>query len=146
MYSAPKPFRPVPCTAANLAFALIGAVPAGFPSPAEGFEGNRLDLTEILVQHPQATFIVQARGRSMEGVGIFDGDYMVVDRALTARHGGIVIAVLDGGDYTVKQFHRQAGRIRLQAANPAVPDIVPRDGQTLEVWGVVTWGLRRFQT
>lgn len=118
-------------------------VRAGFPSPAEDFEVNRLDLTEILVPHPQASFLIRVAGSSMRDMGIDDGDLLVVDRALKAMHGDIVVAVVDG-DFTVKQLHQRAGRIRLKAANPTFPDIVPKEGQTIEVWGVVTSGIKRF--
>ena len=137
--SAPQPLVAVP---------LVLPIPethvrAGFPSPAEDFEVNRLDLTEILVPHPQATYVLRVAGSSMRDMGIDDGDLLVVDRALKAVHGHVVVAVVDG-DFTVKQLHQRAGRMRLKAANPTFPDIVPKDGQTIEVWGVVTSGIKRF--
>lgn len=137
--SAPQPLAAVP---------LVLPMPetrvrAGFPSPAEDFAVNRLDLTEILVPHPQASFLIRVAGSSMQDMGINDGDLLVVDRALKAMHGDIVVAVVDG-DFTVKQLHQRAGRIRLKAANPTFPDIVPKEGQTIEVWGVVTSGIKRF--
>ncbi len=118
-------------------------VQAGFPSPAEDFAVNRLDLTEILVRHPQATFVLRVAGASMRDMGIDDGDLLVVDRALKAVHGHNVVAVVDG-EFTVKQLHQRAGRMKLKAANPTYPDIVPKDGQTIEVWGVVTSCIKRF--
>ena len=71
-------------------------VHAGFPSPAEDFAVERLDLTTILVTHPQATFIVRLRGDSMREAGIFDGDLLVVNRALKPIHTDVVLAVVDG--------------------------------------------------
>ena len=126
-----------------LARLLISRVCAGFPSPAEDLGARRIDLTQVLVTHPQATFMLRAQGHSMVEAGIFDGDILVVDRALTPRHNHIVVAVVDG-DFTVKRLHSQGGRIRLRAANPTFPDIVPRDGQELEVWGVVTASITQF--
>lgn len=148
MYSVRDLARPVPCTTENLSLVLdlLGSVRAGFPSPADDFAARRIDLTEQLITHPQATFLLQARGTSMVNAGIYDGDMLVVNRALKPRHGQVVVAVVDGGDYTVKTLYQRAGRVKLQAANVTVPDIVPREGQTLEIWGVVTWGLRRFAT
>ena len=126
--------------------ALAGdCVRAGFPSPAEDFATRRIDLTEVLVSHPQATFLLRVRGESMREAGIFDGDTIVVDRALKPRHGHIVVAVVDG-EFTVKYLHQRAGRLKLKPANPTFPEIVPRDGQTIEVWGVVTSSIKRFQT
>ncbi|QHI99378.1 translesion error-prone DNA polymerase V autoproteolytic subunit [Xylophilus rhododendri] len=140
------PERPVPISLLPLILPLAGdRVQAGFPSPAEDFNCKRIDLTEQLVQHPQATFLLRVRGDSMREAGIFDGDVLVVDRAIRAAHGHVVVAVLDGGDFTVKYLHKRAERIRLVAANPTYPDIVPRDGQVLEIWGVVTASIKQFK-
>ena len=121
----------------------VAAVRAGFPSPAEDFAVNRLDLTQLLITHPQATFLLRVAGASMREAGIDDGDTLVVDRAIKPRHGHIVVAVVDG-EFTVKQLHQRAGRLRLKAANPTFPDIEPKDGQTVEVWGVVSSCIKRF--
>ncbi len=116
---------------------------AGFPSPAEDLGGERIDLTKILVVHAQATYLLRASGHSMVEAGIFDNDIMLVDRAIKPRHNHIVVAVVDG-DFTVKRLHQRAGRIKLKAANPTFADIVPKDGQTLEIWGVVTSSIKQF--
>ena len=121
-----------------------GCVKAGFPSPAEDLGGKRIDLTEILIKHAQATYFLRASGHSMHDLGIFDNDILVVDKAIKPRHGHIVVAVLDG-DFTVKQLHQKFGRIKLKAANPTFPDITPKDGQTIEIWGVVTASIKEFQ-
>ncbi len=113
----------------------------GFPSPAEDHAQKRIDLDTVLIRHPEATFYMRARGESMRDAGIGDGDALVVDRALEALHGDIVVAVVDG-DFTVKTLYRRDGRVRLCAANPAFADIVPRHGQELAIWGVVTWVLK----
>ena len=118
-------------------------VAAGFPSPAEDLGGQRVDLTRELVTHPQATFLLRARGHSMTGAGILDDDILVVDRALVPRHQHVVVAVVDG-EFTVKTLWQREGRIKLQPANPAYPEIVPAEGQTLEIWGVVTAAIHQF--
>ena len=118
-------------------------VRAGFPSPAEDFTVNRLDLTQILITHPQATYLLRVAGASMRDAGIDDGDTLVVDKAIKPQHGHVVVAVVDG-EFTVKYLHQRAGRVKLKAANPTFPDIVPKDGQTVEIWGVVTSSIKRF--
>ena len=118
---------------------------AGFPSPAEDLGAQRIDLTALLLTHAQATYFLKASGHSMVEAGIFDGDIMVVDRAVKPRHGHIVVAVVDG-DFTVKLLYQRAGRVKLRAANVTFPEIVPKDGQTIEVWGVVTATIKRFTT
>ena len=116
---------------------LEARVQCGFPSPAEDHAQSRIDLNDVLILHPESTFFMRSRGPSMHDAGIDDGDYVVVDRALEARHRDIVLAVVDG-DYTIKYLHRRAGRTRLLPANPTFPPIEFRDGQLLVVWGVVT--------
>jgi len=124
---------------------ITSRVCAGFPSPAEDLGAKRIDLTQLLVKHAQATYFMRANGLSMVGAGIHDNDILVVDRAIKPRHGHIVVAVVDG-DFTVKQLYQRAGRIKLKAANPTFPDITMQDGQTLEVWGVVTSSIKQFPT
>lgn len=112
-------------------------VPAGFPSPATDDVEARLDLNKLLIQHIESTFFLRAKGQSMLGAGIHDGDVLVVDRSVTPGHGHVVIAIVDG-DFTVKRLHKQAGRVYLQAENADYPDITFREGQELQIWGVVT--------
>lgn len=119
------------------------SVCAGFPSPAEEFSSASIDISKLLVEHPQATFLLRVAGHSMADYGIFDGDLIVVDRALRARHGHIVVAVVDG-DFTVKKLHMLHGVVRLKAGNPTYPDITPKEGQALEIWGVVKSCIKLF--
>lgn len=112
-------------------------VQAGFPSPAEDDRETELDLNTLLVEHPEATFLLRVSGHSMTDAGIDDGDVLVVDRAQDPVHGRIVIAVVDG-EFTVKRLYRRGGKIRLEAANPDYPPIVFHEGQEASVWGVVT--------
>jgi DNA polymerase V len=126
-----------------LALLIRNRVCAGFPSPAEDLGAKRIDLTQVLITHPQATYFLRASGHSMVEVGIFDNDILVVDRAIKPRNNHIVVAVVDG-DFTVKQLYQRQGRVKLKAANPTFADIVPRDGQTLEIWGVVTSSIKQF--
>lgn len=135
---------PVPIQASSQVLPMpLASVHAGFPSPAADFDVKRLDLSKILIKHPQATYLLRVAGPSMREAGIDDGDTIVVDRAIKPQHGHIVVAVVDE-EFTVKYLHQRAGRVRLKAANPTYPDIVPREGQTIEAWGVVTSCIKRF--
>ena len=125
------------------ALLLLGNVKAGFPSPAEDLGAQRVDFSQLLIKHTQATYFLRARGHSMTELGIFDNDILVVDKAIKPRHNHIVVAIVDG-DFTVKQLYQRAGRIKLKAANPTYQDITPKDGQTLEIWGVVTSSIKQF--
>lgn len=145
MYSIISARQPVPISETPLLLVLLlnNRVCAGFPSPAEDLGAQRIDLTQMLITHAQATYFLRASGQSMVEAGIFDNDILVVDRAIKPRHNHIVVAVVDG-DFTVKKLYQRLGKIKLKAANPTFPDIVPKDGQTIEVWGVVTSSIKQF--
>jgi DNA polymerase V len=144
MYSSITAERPVPISHQAVLVSFLGnQVCAGFPSPADDLGAQRIDLSEVLITHPQATYFLRARGHSMVEAGIFDNDILVVDRAIKPRHNHVVVAIVDG-DLTVKYFFLRAGRMKLKAANPTYPDIVPKEGQTIEVWGVVTSTIKQF--
>ena len=96
-------------------------------------------------KHPQATFLLRVRGESMKDAGIFDGDVVLVDKAIQPRSGQVVIAVVDG-EFVCKTLWQRAGRMKLKAANATYPDISPKDGQTVEVWGVVVAAIKQFKT
>ena len=119
-------------------------VQAGFPSPADDYVCDALDLNEHLISHREATFFLRAKGHSMTGAGIQDGDLLVVDRSLNPVHRAIVIAVIDG-EFTVKRLYKRAGKIRLLAENPDYSPIELKDGQELQVWGVVTSVIHSLQ-
>ena len=120
-----------------------GSVVAGFPSPAEQYLEPPLDLNELLVKRPAATYFVRVQGDSMVGAGISDGDLLVVDRSLRPADGDVIIASVDG-DFTVKTYHRDKDGIRLEPANAAYPIIRLRAGQELDYFGKVTACIHRF--
>lgn len=138
MPPTPLPYMtPVPVSMAPVwVQAARVSVPAGFPSPAEDHLVDRIELMSQLVRHPQATFFVRIAGDSMQGAGILHDSVVLVDKAIDARHGHIVIAVMEG-EFTCKRLHQRGSRMRLKAENPAYPDIVPKDGQAVDLWGVV---------
>lgn len=112
-------------------------------SCANDYIRGSLSLDEHLIRHKEATFFVRAKGSSMVGAGIFDGDLLVVDKSLTPSSGNIVIAVIDG-DLTVKRLFMQNDAVILKPANPRFKDIRLKDGQELQVWGVVTSTIKKF--
>ena len=122
---------------------MSSAVMAGFPSPAEQYVERPLDLNELLVARPAATYFVRAAGDSMTGAGVQDGDLLVVDRSIEPEDGSTVIACVDG-DFTVKTLRREPGGVRLEAANPAFAPIRFRGEMELRVFGVVTAVIHRL--
>ena len=110
-------------------------VAAGFPSPAEDYIEIGIDLNEQLIRHPASTFFLRVSGHSMTGVGIHNGDLLVVDRSLDARPGHIVVAILDGA-FTLKQLVRHRGVLRLEAAHSNYPPLDLAHFGDVQIWGV----------
>ncbi len=119
------------------------SVKAGFPSPADDFIDKTIDLNELLIKHPAATFFVRVKGDSMINAGIFSGDVLVVDKALDAKNGSIVIAVIDG-DLTVKRLHKNAGQVQLVPENDNFPIINITSEMSFQIWGVVKTVIREL--
>lgn len=120
----------------------VGEVGAGFPSPAERWRERTLDLNDLLQAHPEATFFMLVRGESMKEANIFDGDLVVVDRALRATHGSIIIALVNGG-FSIKQLRiRSDGSMELASAHPRFPPLMITPRVSFEVWGVVIFVVR----
>lgn len=117
----------------------VGAlIPAGFPSPADDFIEKSLNLHELIVKHPAATFFVRVVGDSMRDADISSGDILVVDRSLEASDGKVVVAVLNG-EFTVKKMKKDSnGRIWLVPANSAYAPLLINESYDFQVWGVVT--------
>ena len=118
-------------------------VQAGFPSPADDYIEDILDLNQYLIKDPSASFMVRATGDSMTGAGIFSGNILIVDRSLEACHGRIVIAAING-ELTVKRLFKKDGVSKLQAENPDYPDIMLTSQQEIIIWGVVTKAIAEF--
>ncbi len=116
---------------------------AGFPLPADDLVETSLNIHDLVVKHPEATFFVRVEGDSMEGVGIFFGDVLVVDRAVAPQAGRVVVAVVEGG-LVVKRLKVIAGQMLLASENPDYPDIKLQENSDCYVWGVVVGSVRQF--
>jgi DNA polymerase V len=112
-------------------------VAAGFSSPGEGEKECDLDLHELLVIHPAATFFVKVSGFSMIKAGIHNGDLLVVDRSIEPISGKIVVAAVNG-ELVVKRLFRLGSKIELVSENDEYSPIEIGEGQELHIWGVVT--------
>ena len=113
----------------------------GFPSPADDFVAAALDLNDLIVANPPATFFVRASGDSMLGAGIDSGDLCVVDRSLEAAFGDIVVAEIDG-EFTMKRYARRGGLPCLVPENDAYP-VIPLHGDAdVRFFGVVTFTVK----
>lgn len=120
----------------------LANVQAGFPSPAEDYLDKTLDLNELLITHPAATFFVRVAGDSMRDAGISSGDILVVDRAVSPAEGSIVVAILNG-EFTVKRLRKKGEKILLAPENPSYPMMEVKEGADFQVWGVVTYVIHK---
>lgn len=121
-----------------------GGVKAGFPSPAQDYIAESLDFDRDLIEHPAATFYARVVGDSMVDAGINDGDVVVIDRALDAEDGDIVVAYIDG-EFTLKYLnlsHREEGYIELVPANKKYKPIRISADDNFTIWGVVAWSIK----
>lgn len=119
-------------------------VRAGFPSPAQDYLSESIDLNRELVRHPATTFYARACGDSMKDCGIDDGDLLVIDKSLEPHDGDIVVAFIDG-DFTLKKvkFDDENKCIWLVPANDEYSPIKITEDNNFLIWGVLTYSIKR---
>ncbi len=122
----------------------IALLPAGFPSPAEDYIDRGLDLNELLIKHPSATYFVRVEGDSMINAGISQGDILIVDRAVEPKNNSIVIAVLNN-EFTVKRVRFRKNKIQLIPENDNYSVIEIDENQDFEIWGTVINVIKRIE-
>lgn len=118
-------------------------VSAGFPSPARGYMEDPLELNDLCVRRPAATFLFQVASDAMMGAGIFPGDVLVVDRSIKARHGCLVIAEV-AGEHIARRLQLKP-RQGLLPENEEYDPIWMDDGESVHIYGVVTWTARNHR-
>lgn len=132
----------LPDGAATLRVPVMGpSLCAGFPSPADDFVENALELPRWLVPNPPATFLWRIAGDSMRDAGIFDGDLACVDRSLKPGHGSIVVAAVDG-EMSIKRMIIEGNRARLAFDNADLPVYALEELAEAAIWGVVRFTIR----
>ena len=100
---------------------LNDSVSAGFPSPADDYTEENIDLNEHLISNPFSTFFLRVKGESMINAGIKDKDLIIVDKSLIAKPGNIIIAMIDG-EFTIKRLSIKNDELYLKAENHNYPD------------------------
>jgi repressor LexA len=120
---------------------VLGAVEAGFPSPAEEELGDTMDLDEFLIKNKEATYIIKVTGDSMNGAGILPGDMVLVERGLEPHDGDIVIAQIDHS-WTMKYFRKRGRQAYLEAANKKHKPFYPKE--ELKIAAVVIGVIRKY--
>jgi len=136
--------KPVGGRDANNSAPLYASRPqAGFPAPGDDQVEKILDINDLVVQNPASTFFVRVEGDSMEGVGIFSGDVLVVDRSIDAKDGKIVVAAVNG-EMVVKRLAKLEGRQVLMSENDHYSPIFVGEDEECFIWGVVVGSVRQF--
>ena len=119
-------------------------IPAGFPSPAQGYNGDAIDLNTELIRHPASTFCARVSGYSMKDCGIDDGDLLIVDKSLPVRDGDIAVCFLDG-EFTLKRISVTGEGLFLVPANEAYRPIRVSEENHFQVWGIVTSVIKKIR-
>ena len=122
---------------------LNDSVSAGFPSPADDYTEENIDLNEHLISNPFSTFFLRVKGESMVNVGIKDKDLIIVDKSLIAKPGDIVIAMIDG-EFTIKRLSIKNDELYLKAENHNYPDFRFRNHIDVQIWGVVIYSIHSY--
>lgn len=117
-------------------------IQAGFPSPAQDYISETVDLNREIVKHPAATFYGRVSGDSMIEEGIEQGDMLVIDRSLQPEEGDLVVCCVDG-DFTLKRIHIEPGRVWLLPSNETYDPILVTPENQFSIWGVVTYTIKR---
>jgi DNA polymerase V len=112
-------------------------LPAGYPTRIDCDNPSRLNIVEFLIRHPDDTVFGTVSGDSMEGEDIYDGDLLVIDRALEPVEGCVIVAFING-DFTVKKFSHRDGKMFLVSGNRRYPPQEIKEHNDFEVWGVVS--------
>jgi len=117
-------------------------IPAGFPSPAEDYLENMLDLNQTLIKNPSATFFGRVKGESMRDAGVDNGDLLVIDKSLNYRKGALAVCFING-EFTLKRVQRHNGQVWLVPANPAYQPIPVSAEADFMIWGIVTYIIKK---
>ena len=122
---------------------LNDSVSAGFPSPADDYTEENIDLNEHLISNPFSTFFLRVKGDSMINAGIKDKDLIIVDKSLIAKPGNIIIAMIDG-EFTIKRLSIKNDELYLKAENNNYPDFRFKNHIDVQIWGVVIYSIHRY--
>ena len=122
---------------------LSDLISAGFPSPADDYTEENIDLNEHLISNPFSTFFLRVKGDSMLNAGIKDKDLIIVDKSLRAKPGNIVIAMIDG-EFTIKRLSIKNNELYLKAENHNYPDFRFKNHIDIQIWGVVIYSIHSF--
>lgn len=119
-------------------------ISAGFPSPAEDYLENGIDLNKELIRHPSTTFFGRVKGDSMCEAGIYEDDILVIDKSLDARNDDIAVCFIDG-EFTLKRIRKEKDVVILIPANAKYKPITVTADNDFLIWGIVTSIIRKIR-
>ena len=123
----------------------LNKVGAGFPSPATDYVEDDIDLNNHLIKNIPSTFLIRAQGKSMNSVGIHDGDLLVVDRSLNPKNFSTVIVNVNE-ELVVKSFIKEKDQSFLTSgSNRTEVKINLTESSEIFVWGVVTYTIHALR-
>ena len=122
---------------------LSDAISAGFPSPADDYTEENIDLNEHLISNPFSTFFLRVKGESMINAGIKDKDLIIVDKSLIAKPGDIIIAMIDG-EFTIKRLSIKNNELYLKSENHNYPNFRLKNHINVQIWGVVIYSIHSY--
>ncbi len=125
----------------ELKIPFVGDIAAGFPSAAEDFVTNSIDLNELLIEHKESTFLARVKGSSMDD-DFKDRDLLVIDRSLEWEENKIALCYVDGS-FTLKRIKINNGKCFLVPSNKDFPLIEVNYEQGVFVWGIVRYSIRK---
>ncbi len=136
-------FHPLDENTLELLIPMMGAtISAGFPSPADDYLDEAIDLNRELVKNPSSTFLGRVKGMSMIDAGIFPQDILVVDKSLNVRDGDLVVSYLDGA-FTLKRIKTDKNGVWLLPENENYKPIYITEENDFIIWGVVTYVIKK---
>lgn len=119
-----------------------GGIRAGFPSPAQDYITESVDLNRMLVRHPASTFYAKVVGDSMAEEGITEGDILIIDRSIEPEHGDLAVCCLEG-EFTLKRLcYRGGERLYLMPSNHRYKPIEVTEESDFSVWGIVVYTIK----
>lgn len=116
----------------------------GFGAPTDDFMSAGIDLNDILVKNKTSTFFFRVGNDAMQGIGIYKGDILVVDKSITARPNHVIVAVIDGDMYVRRFMRSPEGEVYLSPANPQFKMIPINEDLDIVIWGVATSNVHKL--
>lgn len=116
-------------------------IKAGFPSPAQDYISQTIDLNKELIRHPACTFYGRVSGDSMKDAGLNDGDILIIDKSIQPRTGDMAVCYIDG-EFTIKYIRIESSVVWLIPANEAYKPIRVTEDNNFMIWGIVTYSIK----